>query len=292
MNANWRGPHKPSDCALLVALPTSREEYDADLRDPRKDYARANQHKLLSFSDATARQALDRALFIPVQSALRDARLTGAEVVTPAGLADLGRALRAKPVVVLLAHWKWIPLEEDATVNVPRLLAAVERLLAAPGDNAAFAQQLSRELVADDWISDSTFFPALCRVVERGHASFQHRDFKVPPGNLRLTRVELEALFPDGIAPQPVIELGDGLQTAADIVAQFPKDWNGTFDMLSCHSGILAKSIRANISDGQIRPSTHEIEPKLQCLIFRGALSGMLGEETSYFDAAQRFLSR
>ncbi len=246
MNANWRGPHKPSDCALLVALPTSREEYDADLRDPRKDYARANQHKLLSFSDATARQALDRALFIPVQSALRDARLTGAEVVTPAGLADLGRALRAKPVVVLLAHWKWIPLEEDATVNVPRLLAAVERLLAAPGDNAAFAQQLSRELVADDWISDSTFFPALCRVVERGHASFQHRDFKVPPGNLRLTRVELEALFP----------------------------------------------VRANISDGQIRPSTHEIEPKLQCLIFRGALSGMLGEETSYFDAAQRFLSR
>ena len=179
---------RPSDCALLVAVPLQRSEFLADLAagtDFLAQFVAAQRSRDIDILWAT----YDASAGVAAASAER-ARRHGVTVVQRAGLADFARALNAFQVVTLVAHWRagGLAIEfADGLAPIERVVAAVPQDFDGVLDlticNAGLlAQEIRRRCPRGQIIDNSfpatldmglEFYNATMDLMQRRHMRYQ-----------------------------------------------------------------------------------------------------------------------
>jgi hypothetical protein len=256
-------PVNPNECALAVAIPLSRERFLADLALPdEKDFVhhfRAERGLQRATPEFCWEVYEDREAIL-AEAVCREAERQGVRVCRDARLADLTDLLNRFPVVTLVAHWRFAPVEPEDISDAPRLL----ELLLSPETEARWAirrafetldsqllQAKTAALLSDDELRQRvaevirTAASEAERLYWDDDASRRFNPQQMPDGlQDRLTRREFEQAFPDCIAPARGVEFSDGMFTVPELVEAVPQDFTGLLDLTVCNSVILANSIR------------------------------------------------
>jgi hypothetical protein len=256
-------PVSPSDCALAIAIPLSREQFLADLARPEeKDFVHHFRREagLLKADAEFCWEAYQDAEAILAEAVCGETERHGVTVCHAARLADLTALLQRFPVVTLLTHWRFVPVNPNDVTDAGRLLES----LRSPRTDVEQAIRCTFELLDADLLRPEVtakirpetlaqraadVVSAVVNEVERfyldGAASRDLSLEQMPDGlRDRLTRWEFEQAFPDCIAPAPMIEFAEGLRTLPQLIEAVPRDFRGVLDLTVCNSVIAANSIR------------------------------------------------
>lgn len=294
------------DCALVVGVPLTREQFLEDLSKPdSKDFAshfrrknfRANASEefyldLFELSARVARRVCD------------EVEAMGVTVKRAADLSDLNAMLRNFQCVTLVAHWRFVQVRPEDIIDVRglwRALAAPEGrgqsavahavslkdpTLLAPETAAPEQEQTLRELLAK----------ALDSIAKDSHALYKARggaspaEVLSPDGVLeRLTRVEIEQSFPGLILPGKSVEFSDEMHSVQEVVSATPEGFQGMLDLTSCNSVILAKEIKSRHPDCIIAANRYETPLHVCMSIYKLVIQLLASNAMSYADALSKF---
>ena len=256
-------PVSPNDCALAVVIPLTREQFLADLvRADEKDFVRHfREQKGLQQAEAEFCWEIyeaEEAVF--AEAVCCEAERLGVTVRFNAGLADLTDLLNRFPVVTLVTHWRFVPVEPADILDAPALLARLQspeagvqqairqalklldpQLLQTETTAQLSGEELRQRVAA----AIGTIADEAERLYGDESASEGFQPEQMPNGlRNNLTRWEFEQVFPDCIAPARVIEFNDGMKTMAELIEAVPQDFSGLFDLTVCNSVIPAAPIR------------------------------------------------
>ncbi|MDX0722653.1 hypothetical protein GOD64_28235 [Sinorhizobium medicae] len=248
----------PSDCALLVAIPLTREEFlrdvevatATDLRQARGDYA----YRIASSSrdgDAKAAWVTDG---LPVaelcHDLINDARQYGLRQVSErADREQFRRALNSgAKVVLLVAHRRGA---EMLTRDI--LVGSGQQLI----DNLDHhGSDLGRELACYLAKSQPEGPKAIRRVLNEFIGRAESPDD---------VRDLIDHACSRHVVPGSCVELRDGYHKDHEIATWIPSDWRGVFDLGVCHSVRLALALKSQRGDRQVITNEAEKEPS-RCL--------------------------
>lgn len=244
----------PRDCALLVALPLSREEFLRDLEETSpQDLAKSLQRSHPGLRDSALFSDVYRPLLELLLDVAGEAGRHGVTVCLGGRLSDLAELLTQVPIVTLITHWRFPQITEPDLVDVSELLARIRT--AEEPLTRYLREELTRSAAsllgpsADQEPSCRTALAAeLNRLLLENVAHYQSeqpaaQDLKSIP-SVRVTRALLEEEFPSSLQPAGAIEFRDGLQTVASVVDAVPESFDGLLDLSVCNSIILAESIK------------------------------------------------
>ena len=104
-------PTPPADCALLIAMPLTLDEFESDLKmwPERGEYARSLASNTRCASDAWIR--FGQAVAELGQDLISLANNIGVAVYPRATLSDINRAASDRKVLIILGHYKGPKLE-------------------------------------------------------------------------------------------------------------------------------------------------------------------------------------
>lgn len=258
-------PTEPRDCALAIAIPLSREEFLADLAQPeekdfvhhfRKGYGLERADPEFCWQAYEANEALF------VKAVCAEATRFGVTVAYEVRLADFANLLLRFPVVSLVAHSRFVPVQPTDILDASKII----KTLQAPENDVHEAMRqtlLQRDpQLLDSRISTNMEYVDLkSRVASvigtvAGEAEKLYLDnmscqeFDVEDGPVavmrnRLTRLEFEQAFPGCIVPARVIEFRDSIHTVPELIASIPPAFTGLLDLTVCNSVIPAAFIRS-----------------------------------------------
>lgn len=241
----------PSDCALLVALPLTFDEFREDVvaalgRNPgemRGDFAavhsidkdvRGIEGGWHAFGAPTAAQ---------IAELLQHAESVGVgHVVSRTDGSALNCVFQARPkVVILIAHWRSTGVRDRDLV--PRFASlAAQRLEGEAGDVAASLAAVLQQvnLASGGSPRNRAVAAALNRWVRED-------------GFIRVERrLQLDCLLEGLIVPGEAVELRDGYYSAEAAAALLPSDWAGIIDLGVCTSMRLAQALKAERDDRRV----------------------------------------
>ncbi|MDB5579587.1 MAG: hypothetical protein JWR80_4763 [Bradyrhizobium sp.] len=285
-------PTNPQQCILLLALPTTREEFISDYGAwPEKDFAR--------FSAGTddPGEAWDRHgvhLSEAIAKLVECATQAGVTVVPRATANDLERAFAPdKTTVALVAHWRGSNLRERdincephdilndpawgatsaLTPNVieevtSRVTAALDEL---PKDNhreraAYFAGSLNKRLIQAE--------PLIRGLIT------QSNDEHLVISDLWLETLHRDALdlcAGGQIIPGNCLEMSDGLYGAAAASRLVPDSWSGTVDLGVCRSILLGHRIKQGRMDRIVIGKQTTVDPSVTLMVMRCVIDRLDG---------------
>lgn len=254
-------PCSPTECALAVGLPLTRDEFLRQL-DPAWDGDFARHVRAGNPMPGAADEAYWTSVYAPVARHVEriccHAEGLRVRVVRAAGLADLPMLLATYRVVTVLGHWKFLRLVPDdvpAPHALLRSLAHATELVQHQFARAVFARapELSPDTVAGD--AAERLLNALNGIIADAHRAYrlpgsgakaEPRAGGSPLGEVlqRLTRPALEAAFPDHVRPGRCIELADGMHTVREFVDAVPADFGGVLDLSVCNSVIVGAAVK------------------------------------------------
>lgn len=252
----------PSDCALAVALPLSREELRAQLQlDHPSDFVQGIRERF-------AGTALDRvcdAYAVEVAAAdrvLAAARSLGVTVVQRAGLGDVARLTARFQVVSVLAHTPDGAVTADDIVD-PRAFAAMAAAAATP-DGALVGLHLRSRGIGTgggEVVNVAAVVATLNELLRT----------KEPDGRRRLgalDRARIEDAFPGALRAAAMIELADGTHSLAAVRRAIAPSFGGVLDLSTCTSIVLGEALKRSRDDFLVLVKEHATRPGLRLLVY------------------------
>lgn len=247
----------PSDCAIALAIPLTRERFLASLAQPEeKDF-------VFHFLDGRGLRRADPEFCWQVYEAEEAAFVSavcdevahcGVKVANDVDLNQLTALLARYSVVTLVAHFRFV---EFSIEDIEKPLAI---LVSLRNPVSELLQEIRERVIeldpdllanADDRVDSlrtrlCDVFRTIANEAERRYwdKNVQTNWDQENPLRLRLTRSEFERAFPDAIKPARVIELSDGLHTIPELVQSIPVEFSGLLDLTVCNSVITAAAIR------------------------------------------------
>jgi len=248
----------PSNCALALAIPLTRERFLASLAQPEgKDF-------VFHFIRGRGLQRADPEFCWQVYEAEEAAFVSavcdevahcGVNVANDVDLNQLTALLAQYSVVTLVAHFRFVEFSIEDIDKPFAILAAlrdpVSELLQEIRKRAI---ELDPDLLANADYRVASLRIRLCDVfrIIANEAERIYWDKNVQKSSeqedhisLRLTRLEFERAFPEAIKPARVIEFSDGLHTIPELVQSIPVEFSGLLDLTVCNSVITAAAIRS-----------------------------------------------
>jgi hypothetical protein len=278
--------------ALAVAMPSSADDVENDLRQPNQhDYARFCQGPLEGMTSSL----IWAAHFQPVAQALEAVapRLKDlcVEVVRDATLADVGALLRRFPVVTILGHWKGhliLPadirdvarfarriLNDDSRVCAQlRVLIDVVELKDLADAPDPPEMQCRRRLA--DLLNEAINAGTPLFQINTEGLAFTELEF------LEFNRQQLDVWFEGLLYPGNRLELRDGLFEPSQLAALIPPDYAGTIHVALCNSALMQRSI----SDPRWRVLANKaiIAPLPTLAVYRTVIETMAETRLGYAD--------
>jgi hypothetical protein len=257
-------PVSPRECALALAIPLTRKQFLADLSRPdEKDFVH-HFRAMRGLQKAEAEFCWqvyedDEATF--AEAVCDGAERLGVTVLREIRLSQLTDLLKRFPVVTLVTHWRFVPVEPEDIQDAVELL----KILQSPKSDVqrsikqAF-ELLDSELLETDahgLLSSKELSARIAKVISTvadkaealywdEEASEQFNLEQMSDGlKERLTRLEFEQGFPGYIAPARVIEFQDRMHTVPELISAIPRDFSGLLDLTVCNSVIPAASIKS-----------------------------------------------
>jgi hypothetical protein len=252
-------PVRPSECALAIGIPASREELLAGARSASpSDYARQSAGEAASYAAEIG----------AMKGLVAKARAWGVEVVEGAGLDDLARLTASFHVVTVIAHAPCPGVDAGDIRDVGALLGAaragttadqkrVRRFLRfagvdrGPGAPLPTAEAVSAALAGLLWTQRA----------ERGRRVGQ------------LDRTRLEDAFPASFHPAPVLELRDGLHTLSAVRAAIAPGFHGVLDLSVCRSAVLGEALKRTRDDFVVLVTAAPTQPKARLALYEIRMS-------------------
>jgi hypothetical protein len=239
----------------------------------------------------------------PIERTARLIAVRGAAFVPDARLADFAHAMSRFEVVALLTHSRLCALDRADVVDPAAYLAALRspRSLVAERLRDYTAQFFPGLLTDEPKDARAQVAESLNRLIEPTHRHFQRE----PPAEggggdddfeLSLTRLEVEAEFPEALAPSGAVEFFDGMATVYQVGEAIPRDFHGVLDLAICNSsfvGRLAK--RARGFPGLVYHNDFSADAQLRVIQFGLTVERLAFGPCSYVEAADetlRFLLR
>lgn len=253
----WRSV-SPSDCALLVAVPLTREDFlsDAamataeDVALARGDYA----FRMVSVGHNGDAEAAWRSDGLPVAELCRDlideAGNRGFRYVTDrADRMTFMEAMRSGALVTMLvAHRRGANvLTRDIRLGLRDRLS--EAFVDPTNQSAA---RLAQCLAGVD-LSDA-------KAIRRGFNAFIEES-----PDRDDARDELDSLLADDLVPGSCVEFRDGYHKDAEVASWIPSEWKGIIELGVCHSIRLALALKQRRQNRHIVTNEAEKEPS-RCL--------------------------
>lgn len=255
-------PVSPSECALAIGVPITREDFLHDLISPDlKDYA--SHLKRVNYISGVSDEYFGNLFEASARVAQRvcdEVEVLGVHVVRSADLQKTSELLARFKVVTLVTHWRFMKILPEDILDVRQLWES----LATPNGrvHSAVARAVSKEdpplleAAQAPFVASADFrlrlANALTAVVAAAHRPYNMayetsgaETVDVSDGTLeRLTRVELEESFAGLIAPGKCVEFSDCMRAVGEIVSSVPARFDGVLDLTSCSSVILGKAIK------------------------------------------------
>jgi hypothetical protein len=303
----------PRDCALVITVPLTRDEFLGDLAAPgRKHFA---SHVVASNAVRGASEDYYwNSVYGPVartttRVAARAEKL-GVTVRRGARIADLTDLLSAFPVVTLIAHWRFARFAPDDIVDVAGFLDALGRAEGrVPRALRREVTALRPDLGADERsgngseVSREELATILNQVVAKTHALYSRReaggetapapdDERTGHPLDRLTRVAVERAFPCHLAPARAVEFADGLRTVPEVVDAVPTDFDGVLDLTVCNSVILGEAIKRERPRCLVPVNRYPAGLAARMTLYSLAVSELARRPAPYIDVLARIHKR
>lgn len=259
---------RPQDCAFLVTVPTTREEFLEDLENPGKDFIRGR------FAGSALRPANKWTLYESTAAflgeLLNELQRLGVSVVRRATLSDWRRAQARSSVVVLFAHWRSARLrvtdvDWDKLMAAPRLTAPEQQPISTVMDEArATADRSATVRRLNDVLSSEAlgFHPWLGTKPNTIPASVEHRVY--------INRRFLDSMLPGTFSGGARVEFGDTLADVEEVAQACAPRFEGIIDLSVCTSTLLSEMIKARAPG---------------CLVVATALPAMLDFRVAFYGA-------
>ena len=232
LNALQEQPSRPRDCALLVSVPTTWQEFSADYSagaDFVAGYTRSS-------GGSTAEDGW-RA-YQPYASLARhvmnQVKKRGVTVFERATLAHLHSALETYPVTTLMAHWRSARFRPQDIVD--------------PAAVSAFLQEEPPAVHSRD--ERSRLSSALNALLDEGRATapsdepMGHGGLSAEQFRWQEKRQAIEAAAPGAFRGGAAVELAEGFRTIAEITGGISPGYAGTLDLTVCQSVRLGEMVR------------------------------------------------
>lgn len=300
-------PVSPNECALAIATPLTRERFLADLALPReKDFVHhfRRGRGLQKASPEFCWEVYEDAEAILAEAVCHEVERYGVTVCYDARLADLADLLNRFPVVTLVAHWRFAPVDLEDILNAPRLLALLQEPQAelAQAIRRAFevldSQLLQKEtacrLSGDELrrrVSEviKTTAAEAERLYWDDSAGSRFNPRQTPDGlRDRLTRWEFEQAFTDCIVPARAVEFSDGMFTVSELIEAVPQDFSGFLDLTVCNSVIPANSIRHRRPNCLVAANRSPAELRSRMYLYGLEISILAKEPTPFIEVIKR----
>jgi hypothetical protein len=270
-------PTKPWSCALILGLPLSSDDFEADLKlNTARDYSR--NHLQLGRNASEAWEEDGEPIAAAANELADFANSLGVHVYRAGSLESVSSAFAAHTVVTLVAHWRASELRRSDFLTEPEQL--IKRILSGTdqfslrvadrldrreleaalsgsnfADRAGAIAELLNEVVinSDDPLSGVS---TGSEVIYRPWLQLQHRQM-------------LDEAFPDLLRPGNLIELRDGLHSATTICDRIPSRWSGIVDLAMCSSTLAAKIIKNAYPDRRVISSKNQVVPQIRLRVLR-----------------------
>lgn len=232
---------RPKDCAFLVTVPTTREEFLEDVENPAKDFVRER------FSGSALRPANQWTLYEPtvlfLAELLAEIQRLGANVVRRATLEDWRAACASSEVIILFAHWRsarlkitdldWERLKEAPPLTAPEQqpVAALLEDLRAGASRGTILRRLN-ELLADGRLGSHPWFDT------PGGATVSTER------RIYANRTLLASMLPGAFKGGARVEFGDVVAGIEEVAAACEAGFKGIIDLSVCTSTLLGEMIK------------------------------------------------
>jgi hypothetical protein len=311
--------HKPSDCALLVAIPLTKERFMLDLARPdEKDYAtHVKESRFLDKPEAKRFAAEESHWNVYYKTAAeiilwhcRQAGRLGVTVKTDGTLNDFNELLKKYKVVTLLSHWKFTKLYPSDVFDPFLFFETIEHPQTSVQKSLfrEFAQKTPDLLRGKNKHSYSfeelqEMIAAVVNPLLTNAHSFYKKNPYLPenaqdkesellevPSLERLTKVTLELNFSHCITPRKAVELADRMYTVSEVVDSIPKNFSGLIDLTVCNSVILGQAIKSSGLKCLAAVSRYQTEPVPRMRIYLQAVRSISKKPESFVDVLTRLL--
>lgn len=269
---------RPSDCALLVAVPLQRADFLAD-HAAGSDFLQQFVAQQRS-RDTDVLWATYEASAATAAASVNRARRRGVVVVTRARLADFARCVEEFQVVTVVAHWRSALFRANEILDpefVGRFLSIplTEEGRGTTGP-AEMAVALNRHLMATMGVSEPTPGDAgrAAAVETRRQYALWHE------------RRELEPLLGSAVRRGgPAVEFADGLAPIERVVSSVPETFDGVLDLTVCNSTVLAEEVRRRCRRGLIVANAFPATLDIRMEFYNAAMDLVQRRQVSYQDA-------
>ena len=248
-----------SDCALLVAVPLTVEEFESDvLAAVVSDTSKARGDYAFGMARNVGVQGAwndnGKRIAELCECLIDDARRLGFRYVSARATGHtFAQAFGSGATVVLIvAHWRepGFIVASDLRAETPEL---VEKIAADTSDE--FCVRLAMHRPSRPYTASDESATRFARDWLLGFiGSFNERD-------LDGACDELDRRLAGSLVPGNCLELRDGYHKADTLVGRIPSEWAGIVDLGVCHSLRLAQSLKDNRDDRAILTNEHARYP-------------------------------
>lgn len=264
----------PQQCALMVALPRSLAEFQADCHRPDMDFSRAVWK---AFNGKNTEQLWEESLgrLIHAVSAVeREAAGCGVRVLSSGHSSDLGQSFLRNGnfgmrtgYLCLIAHRRFVPLVMDDILNPTLFVERLHNILCddTPSRVAMVLRRgfgnlknVGKVVYLEEIVAQ---LQELLQPVQRYYEDYAtwwltHLGTVVEPDDDPaglLTRTDLDVLFGESLRPSAEVEFRDGLKTVRQLAESIPENFEGFIQLDVCHGVIVAEALK------RMRPKAHFI---------------------------------
>ena len=274
-----RATQSATDCALLVAIPLNRAEFDTAWQ-RRTDF-------LEVYAAASGVSDRDR-LWTDYEryagffaAAVGEVATYGVTVFRNATLDAFADAVRRWATVTIVAHSRE-PAIETRDIAAFETLRGEVRQIAAALDVAPPAHRLGEPARLATWL-DTALGP---RDNAAGEPNIRTAAWRAHRQKQRwLRRQMIEQRYPGALRGGPALELDDGLWTLPQIDMALPVGIQ-TLDLTVCDSVLLADVLRARRTTGVILANAQPTTPDFRLVLYRETVRLMSRHGLSYHEAA------
>lgn len=290
---------RPTDCAMAIALPLSRRAFMRDLNSTNgRDLPRRQLGKV---PGSTKREGWHR--YRPVVKTARDVircvRRLGVEVVLDATVDNFADLLRRRRAVTFFSHHPFLFIKSEDILDASVLARHLsDDLTLSPRDGAEHL----RQYVARVWHRQGsgqsaradTLAAALNGLIARD-ADFWGVQARGSPADddereplVRVTRLDLELAYGGLIAEKSMVDFGDGVQPIRRLIGAVPSGFDGTLDLITCHSinaGEIIRRQRACGPNAKIATAKAPVVIRYALEFYRMIINELSCTETCYLEA-------
>lgn len=282
-----------NDCALLLAIPIDRREFDAD-GEAATDFLRSYAAPRPGWNGERLWAAYAPLARLAAEVASEMARL-GVHVIRRATASDFSRTAIDCSVVTLVAHSLGPDVRPSDVLDPFKVATSVTTIrdaLGLPAHAAPAAPGAGDVETVAKWLNALIDFDLEAMTANPDAADIRRMSQLVHAYTIRWRRRRtVEGLVPGALAAGVGVEFADGFQSIESLDEMLPLELTGTIDFTVCESVLLGQTLRARRAGGVILSNADLTSADFRIALYRQTVSFMLRRGIPYSQAALKLRS-